>query len=84
MSLPRTSKDLISCPSFFFLALPQNLHKKINAFDFNNVKQFLPKNSFPNNPPKKILQKKSSKKLPLKNPPKIPPKNPEKIQNKFS
>ena len=85
MSLPRTSKELNSCPSFF-LALPQNLDKNINYFpipysinlaDLINVnKEFLPKFS-----PKKLLSKNSSQKIsPKKIPPKelIPKKNPPK------
>ena len=74
MSLPRTSKDLKSCPSF--LALRQNLDKNPNPFfsysnnlvDFNNVnKKFLPKNSSQKNPPKKFLPKNSPKKFLPKN-----------------
>jgi hypothetical protein len=91
MSLPRTSKELNSCPSFF-LALPQNLDKNINYFpipysinlaDLINVnKEFLPKFS-----PKKLLSKNSSQKMsPKKIPPKelIPKKNPpKKFPKKF-
>jgi hypothetical protein len=70
MSLPRTSKDLNSCPSF--LALPQNLNKNINSFHVpysNKLAKFLPK----------IPQRKSSQKNPPKNSSekiskKIPPK----------
>ena len=84
MSLPRTSKDLNSCPSS---ALPQNLDKNINSFHIpysnnlaalNNVnKEFLSKI-----PPKKFLPKKFSQKIPPKN---ILPKNSsQKIHTKIS
>ena len=67
MSLPRTSKDLNSCPSFFFfLALPQNLDKNQNLdkeINSNLNKEFLPKNSSQKIPPEKILLKKSSQKI---------------------
>ena len=66
MSLPRTSKDLDSCPSS---ALPQNLDHQFlqysnNLADFNNSN----KNSSQKNIPKKILLKSASSQ-------KIPPKN---------
>jgi len=62
IGLPRTSKDLNSCPSF--LALPQNLDKNINSFhiQISCYEVIPPKEFLPKNPPKKIPLKKIQEK----------------------
>ena len=77
MSLPHTSKDLNSCPSFLPPSLSkysqkhQLLQYSNNLADFNNLNiKFLPKNSPKKILPKKFLPKNSSQKIPQKNSPK--------------
>ena len=78
MSLPRTSKDLNSCPSSFLPSfLPsalrqtldknQNLEKQINPFHIQITLQTIPyKKYLPKSSPQKVLQKKSSQIFSLK------------------
>ena len=80
MSLPRTSKDLNSCPLPSFLPSPlrNNLDKSINPFQIQITQLTLSKNSSQKNLPTKS-SKESSKKTLQKILKKIK-KNPVKIQ----
>ena len=65
MSLHRTSKDLNSCPSSSSSFSIETKSWQTSQFQCKQripLKEFLPKNP-PNNPPKKILIKKSSQKI---------------------
>ena len=65
MSLPRTFKDLNSCPLPSFLPSPlrNNLDKSINPFQIQITQLTLSKNSSQKNLPKKSSQESSKKTL---------------------
>ena len=84
MSLPRTSKDLNSCPLPSFLPSPlrNNLDTSINPFQIQITQLTLSKNSSQKNLPKKSSQESSKKTLQkiLKKNKKKSRKNPKNFQ----